>query len=332
MTRSAIARRFGRVDRFRLLGATGYVSDDTEQAALIAQALIESPDDLDRAVRLFRRGLLGWACRLPWGVGRATVRACGRIALGRRRSGVPSAGNGAAMRSAIVGVFFRDRPAERRDWARRFAEVTHVDPRAVDGAIYVAEVAAAAAGLDPGRSRADAVAFAISILPDGELAGTLARAAALARAEAETEAAATVTGRSGYVVATVAFATFLYLRHGDDPMHAWVEGIAAGGDADTIAAILGGWMGAERGEAGLPGRLIARLQDGPFGPTHLRALAEALAAADDGVGRRPPRYSRLGALVRNLALWPVILAHGFRRLIPTGLAGRLESGGGPGRS
>ena len=69
MSARAIARRFGRVDRFRLLGRTGFVSDDTEQAALVAQSLARHPDDVDRCVRAFRRSLLGWFCRLPWGVG-----------------------------------------------------------------------------------------------------------------------------------------------------------------------------------------------------------------------------------------------------------------------
>src|SRR3954469_2768700 len=88
MSARSIARRFGRVDRFRLLGRTGFVSDDTEQAALVAQALPRHPDDLDACVRAFRRSLLGWSCRLPWGVGRATILACIRIGLGLSPSGV----------------------------------------------------------------------------------------------------------------------------------------------------------------------------------------------------------------------------------------------------
>ena len=32
MSARSIARRFGRVDRFRLLAKTGFVSDDTEQS------------------------------------------------------------------------------------------------------------------------------------------------------------------------------------------------------------------------------------------------------------------------------------------------------------
>ena len=40
-------------------------------------------------------------------------------------------------------------------------------------------------------------------------------------------------------------------------------------------------------------------------------FAEALAT-----GNPPPPYSRVVALARNLALFPVILGHGFRRLLP----------------
>src|SRR4051812_33317835 len=153
MKAKAIARRFGRVDRFRLLGRTGFVSDDTEQAALVAQALARHPDDLGGCVRAFRRSLLGWSCRLPWGVGLATIRSCARIALGLSPSGVRSAGDGAAMRTAVIGVFFHDRPAERAAFGRALAEVTHRDERAVQGALYVAEMAAccgrSTAGADP---------------------------------------------------------------------------------------------------------------------------------------------------------------------------------------
>lgn len=142
MSSRSIARRFGPMDRFRLLGPTGFVSDDTEQAALVAQSLARHPDDDALCVRAFRRSLLGWSLRLPWGIGRATLRACFRIGLGRSPSGVPSAGNGAAMRAAIVGAFFHDQPDRRSHFGRALAEVTHRDERAVQGALYVAELAA----------------------------------------------------------------------------------------------------------------------------------------------------------------------------------------------
>ena len=113
MSAGAIARRFGRVERFHLIGSMGFVSDDTEQTALVAQCLARHPDDPDRCVRAFRRSLLGWFCRLPWGVGWATVRACIRIGLRLHSKWRYLGGNGAAMRAAIIGAFFNDRPGDR---------------------------------------------------------------------------------------------------------------------------------------------------------------------------------------------------------------------------
>jgi ADP-ribosylglycohydrolase len=231
-------------------------------------------------------------------VGLATVRACLRILLGFRRSGVGSAGNGAAMRAAVLGAAIEN-PAERRDLGRALAEVTHTDPRAVEAALHSAELVAAG----PEAARA--------VVTDPLLGAALDRAAALAAGGTDVGAAARELGTSGYAVHTEAFALFCYLRFGGHPMEALQACIGAGGDTDSIAAILGAWLGARDGEAGLPADLLDRIHDGPFGPTHLRGLAKALAT-----GGPPPGWSWIGALARNLALYPVVLAHGFRRLLP----------------
>lgn len=316
MSAKAIRRRFGRVDRFRLLGGTGFVSDDTEQAALIAQSLGRHPRDVDACVQSFRRSLLGWFCRLPWGVGMATIRACSRIALGISPSGVMSAGNGSAMRAAIVGAFFHDRPVDREAFGRGLAEVTHRDVRAVEGALYVAEMAAYFTRSPRGSSPESGQKEARRIVTDAQLGEALDLAARLAMRGAGTADAAESCGTSGFVVHTLAFATFCLLRHGHDPCMALTEAVSAGGDADSIGAILGGWLGALHGESGLPGDLIVRIHDGPFGPSHLRALAACLADHGEGRPCRLPRYSPTMAMARNLALYPVILGHGFRRLVP----------------
>jgi len=299
MSAKRIARRFGRLDRYHLLGRTGYVSDDTEQSALIAQSLARHPADPDRCVRAFRRSLLGWFWRLPWGIGMATVRSSFKIMLGLRRSGVRSAGNGSAMRAAIVGAFFHDRPDKRIAFGSALASVTHTDPRAVEGALFVAELVARG----PEEAR--------RVVTDPTIGAALDQAAELAKRSASTSEAAAALRTSGYVVHTVPFALYCYLRYGETPLLALQECIGAGGDTDSIAAILGAWLGARHGELGLPAHLIAELHDGPFGPTHLRGLAGSLAA-----GAPPPRYSWLGALVRNLALYPIVIFHGFRRIFP----------------
>jgi ADP-ribosyl-[dinitrogen reductase] hydrolase len=312
----AIERQFGRMDRFRLLGRTGFVSDDTEQTALLAQSLIRHPTDLDRCVEAFRKSLLGWFCRLPWGIGCATLRSCLRIALGISPSGVWSAGNGAAMRAGILGAFFHDQPEARQTFGRAIAEVTHRDERAIEGAIYVAEMAAAcvASPLDCPRDVIQSKAGLVVRNP--QLGSAVDQARDLARKGVSTSEAAKCCGTSGFVVHTVSFATFIFLIYGDDPLFALTEAISAGGDTDSIGATVGGWLGAFHGTGQMPRALLDRIHDGPFGPTHLRALGAALTLVGEGKPCHVPGYSRAGALGRNLALYPVILGHGFRRLLP----------------
>lgn len=291
---AVIARRFLPLDRFQLLGATGFVSDDTEQSTLMVEALCGNADD-DRVVRAFRWGLLAWFWRLPFGVGLATVRAALRLTFGLARSGVDSAGNGAAMRSAVLGAALPDR-ARRAPLARRLAEVTHTDPRAVAAAVFVADVAAGDA-------------HALSHVDNAELAAALARADDLADRHAPLLEAATVIGTSGFVLHSVPFAWFCLRRFGVG-FEAIQKAIEGGGDTDTTAAIVGGWVGALRpGE--VPLALVGRLAPGPAGPTHLRRLAAACVA-----GAPAPRAWWALALLRNLALYPVVLGHGFRRLLP----------------
>jgi ADP-ribosylglycohydrolase len=315
MPAAAIARRFGRMDRFRLLGRTGYVSDDTEQSALVAQSLVRFPDDPEACAADFRRALLGWFLRLPWGVGLATVKSCCRMAVGVRPSGVRSAGNGAAMRAAVIGVFLHDRPEERRQFGTALAQATHTDSRAVAGALFVAELAAFLAD-SPGEDRFRALERAAATVEEPSLAEALHRAGSLAGSAAPLEAAAAELGTSGFVLHTVPFAAYCFLRWADEPMEALTQAIGAGGDTDSIAAILGAWLGALHGESGLPADLLAQIHDGPFGPSHLRALAAAMSRARVAGSAGAPRYSAVAALARNLALYPVVLYHGFRRLLP----------------
>jgi hypothetical protein len=228
-----------------------------------------------------------------------------------------SAGNGAAMRAAVVGAFFDDRPAERERFGRALAEVTHRDPRAVEGALYVADLAAACASSPPGTAPEFCQEQARRRVTVAALGEGLDRARELALRGAATPDAAAACGTSGFVVHSVPLATFALLRYGSDPLHALTEAVSAGGDTDSTAAILGGWLGALHGEAALPRALVGRIHDGPFGPTHLRALGESLARVRGGGQAAVPRYSASAALARNLALFPVILGHGSAGCCPS---------------
>jgi ADP-ribosylglycohydrolase len=121
---------------------------------------------------------------------------------------------------------------------------------------------------------------------------------------------------SGFVMHTVPFAAFCFARFGREPLKLLQETYSAGGDTDSIGAIVGAWAGALAGPGAFPPRLLQTLHDGPFGPAHLRALAADLERALASGAAPCARYSPAQALVRNLALFPVVLAHGFRRLLP----------------
>ena len=98
-------RLFGDEVRHRLIAGRGMLSDDTEHAAMTAQALTRHVGDADAFGRDLAWRLRWWSLALPPGVGLATARACMKLWLGfsYESSGVFSAGNGPLMR-APVGV------------------------------------------------------------------------------------------------------------------------------------------------------------------------------------------------------------------------------------
>jgi len=305
LTAEVIAADFPARGRFHFLGRAGHVSDDTEQSALVAQSLLREPADAEACAGRFGRALVGWLLRVPWGIGFATLRACAWRMVGFRASGVRSAGNGAAMRAAVAGVFFATDPARRRAFSDALARITHTDPRAVEAARFVAALAADLSLRQPGQSVE--VAAARAEVADATLAAALDRAIALAGAPVAEQARE--LGTTGYAVHTVAFALAVFLRYGDRPAEALEEAVRAGGDTDSIGAIVGAWCGARHGLSGLPPALVADLAPGPFGPAHLIALAHALACRQRGEPAPCPEFSAAAALARNLTLLPVVLAH-----------------------
>jgi ADP-ribosylglycohydrolase len=287
-----------------LVGARLFVSDDTEQTALVLESIVLARADLPASLRAFRRALCAWLLRLPFGIGLSTLRACLRMLFGRARSGVASAGNGAAMRAGIIGVYFAAEQAQRRSFAEAFARVTHTDARAVEGAVYTAELAALCA-CPPTRDRAELVTLAARTIREPELRAAIDGALLLSGTRHQNGLAP----NTGYVVSTLALCTWAFIREGDYALRAIQAVIRAGGDTDTAAAIVGGWLGALHGPEPLPVALLARLDDGPFGTRHLAELARATGST------RVPGWSRLRALRRNLGLYPIVLAHALLRLV-----------------
>lgn len=316
----SIERRYGTVRRFYVMGDRGFVTDDTEQSALVAQCLVKSPSDSVGFVRSFRKAMLLWYLCLPFGIGRATSKACLRIAFGAELSGVESSGNGAAMRAAILGAYFFDNPEARYAYGRELARVSHKGTEAVEGALFVAEMAAQLMVCDETSDLFACFSKALDVVSEGALKDTLRSACELAERSESREVAVDLLNRKpyAYVVNSLGFSTFCLLRYGrGDVLECLAQTVGGGGDTDTNAAIVGGWLGSLRGESRLPLRLIERIDDGPFGPTHLRKLADALARVKYGERMsRAPSYSLIHSALRNIALVPVLLGHAACRLVP----------------
>jgi len=147
-------RLLGVPDRFRFLFRRGMFSDDTEHTRMVANALLLSVDDPDVFEKTLARQLRYWLASLPAGIGFATLRAILRLWLGMpsSKSGLFSAGNGPAMRSAIIGVWTDDID-QMIELVSRSTKITHTDPKANYGAIAVALAARHAARPIPASSK-----------------------------------------------------------------------------------------------------------------------------------------------------------------------------------
>jgi len=136
---------FGNDLRQCLFAGMGAISDDTQQSAMAYLAIQRHPDDPEAAAAQFARMLKKRFLTIPPGVGLATVKASLKLLAGVKaaKSGVNSAGNGAAMRAPVIGCLLADDPEKRAAFVVALSRVTHTHPLAIQGAQIVADAAAA---------------------------------------------------------------------------------------------------------------------------------------------------------------------------------------------
>jgi len=317
-------RRFGSIEGHRLILGRGMVSDDTEHACLNAQALIASAGEADVFRRELARQLRHWLASVPPGTGLATLKACARLGagVGPERSGVFSAGNGPAMRAAIIGVVYGNDPIKLRELIAVSSRITHTDPKAEYGAFAIA----LAAHWSCAREAIEPHEFCRKLqvlLPESasELIGLVEQAAASATAGDTThqfaESLGLTRGFGGYTYHTVPGVLHAWFRHPDDYRAAILEIVHCGGDTDSTAAILGGIVGARVGKIGIPDEWLRGLWEWPRGVSWMEGVGQRLAAV--AASAQPQRKLPVlwpVVLLRNLIFLTVVLAHGFRRLLP----------------
>src|SRR5205823_6381062 len=124
-------------------------------------------------------------------------------------------------------------------------------------------------------------------------------------------------GVSGYMYHTVPAAVHAWLSHPDDIRSAVLAAIRCGGDTDTVAAIVGGIVGARVGKAGIPAEWLAGLWEWPRTPAWVERLGGRLTeVVGSGEPQRPLPLAIWGLPPRNLLFLAIVLAHVARRLLP----------------
>jgi len=310
--------------KHHLILGKGMVSDDTEHAAFVAQALIRSRGNVHDFQKQLARSLRWWLLALPAGVGFATLRSILKLWLGfpPQKSGVFSAGNGPAMRSPILGLAYGDDPEKLKQFVKASTEITHTDPKAYFAALAVA-LATYQSASDEKPSPERFLATLKDMLPQDdakELHDLLQRAADSAdNGEPVTKFARDIGSRkgiSGYSYHTVPCVLQVWFGEPEDFAQGLQDIIRAGGDTDTAGAIFGGIVGARVGKQGIPETWLSNIIEWPKSIGWLERLGSAVAGAEHSTAAKCPRYFVPGILLRNVIFLTIVLAHGFRRLAP----------------
>ena len=287
LTREDIVKDFGELVRdFQLSSPThpfaaglaaATVTDDTEQALILADVLLASFDSFD--AEAYARRLLEWeesvrARGLLDLLGPSTKKALLNIEEGAdlSESGLAGVTNGAAMRVAPVGIVCASNNLEAL--VARVVEVsapTHNTSVAISAAAAVAAVVSA--GID-GASYAIAIDQGIRAALIGETFGApsegprvavqIAKAVELGRSSkgiALIEAINREIGTSLASNESVPAAFALLAAYGHDSWSACCVAASLGGDCDTIGAITGAMAGACGGTESFPSWAVALVEE-----------------------------------------------------------------------
>ncbi len=267
----------------------GQYTDDTQLTLATVESIVGRREldtaDIARAIAVL------WKHQSVVGPGGAcTFAANAFLRTGDWRTcGAPvgQAGNGTAMRTAALGLYFLGDPEGLPAAAADVSRITHQDPRSVAGGIAIAAAARWLAATESGRGAEhfDPSVFCRAVAAaarphDAVFAEQIERLAA--RRDEDREAAVAAIAWAGsprpeferpiitpYVVPTVLAALWAVLRHPSSWPDAVSEAIGLGGDVDTLGAIVGALSGAFLGISAIPEHLAASVRDS----TRIQALA-----------------------------------------------------------
>ena len=263
----------------------GSVTDDTEQALLVASLLVRGRGSSSGRVALgaveFSHALLAWEdSMIRRGsldlLGPSTKAALERVRAGEDPLTVGGAGttNGAAMRVTPIGIAMpTDDPEAFADAVWSSCQVTHATRQGFQSAALVA--AAVSLGIDTARSTSPnlrgllwkAVTYVDSLpergawTPDPDVVAATRRAMQLAANPALSSLECLVEQVGTSVASAQAIPMAFALLARDPSPQALLDAANLGGDTDTIGAIAGAILGAALGGEVLPTDSLSRIEE-----------------------------------------------------------------------
>lgn len=307
--------------RAALVFGRGFCSDDTEHTMMVARALTVSGGEVAQFELSLAADLKRWLLTMPAGVGFATLRACLKllVGFGPRRSGVFSAGNGPAMRSALIGICAQNE-GQLKCLVEASTRITHTDPMAEEGALLVARAARVGA-IKTKQDSIDFIHAAVSTVQGRQLGVCLDAAAQALRAGHSCVEFANsqgwAQGVSGFVNQTVPAALYCWARSPNNFRQCVEDAVMLGGDTDSVAAIAGAICGANLGADAIPQEWINSLAEWPRTVKWIEQLAEALVCSVcESREIEPPSMRWLATIPRNIMFASVVISLGLRRLLP----------------
>ena len=256
----------------------GQYSDDSQFARELLQSYrdckqFDARRYADRIARMFMENR---AVGFGYSTKEAAKRLCQGVAWDKAGAPPPAAGNGSAMRAGPIGLMFFDDHESLIRAAHDQGRITHRDTRCSAGAVAIA--GAVALVLRQKTVQPDALITSLShwtekldsrfsdelikltewlTLAPGEAAGHISRAGI----DADYMPSIGWRGISPFVISSVLWSLYAFLRSPEDYWETICTAIAVGGDVDTTAAMAGAISGAYLGIGAIPPDLSKKLTD-----------------------------------------------------------------------
>ena len=254
----------------------GQYSDDTQLARELISSIVkcrafDPKDYAERIANIFGENKIV-------GRGLATQEAAEKLLKGVpwHKSGAqfPSAGNGSAMRAAPIGLFYYGQPEKMVLAAIDQSRITHQDPRCLAGSVAIAGATALALQYQKLNPERFIDQLEIWTEPIDSTVGESIHALKDWLDLAPKEAVHYISnvgfqsgylnewdGISPYVISSVLWSLYSFLRSPNDYYESIKTAIAVGGDVDTTGAMTGAISGAFNGLSAIPESYVKLLTD-----------------------------------------------------------------------